>query len=115
VETVIVPNIDVVKRGISIGFAPKLGSGSGEISTRRNLSRNSTLLTSSTKVVCIPQMVLTNLITTIHGNMTFDRSLMNSMVVGRYKSANAMHPKRGYQKPFAIITTILDHRRWPLC
>jgi len=55
-------------------------------------------------------MVLTNLITTIHGNMTFNWPLMNSMVVGKYKSANAMHPRRGYWEPFAIITPILDHR-----
>ncbi len=32
------------------------------------------------------------------------------MVVRRYKSANAMHPRKGYQEPFAIITPILDHR-----
>jgi hypothetical protein len=38
VETVVVPNIDVVRRGILIGFIVKLGSISNRVLARRNLS-----------------------------------------------------------------------------
>jgi hypothetical protein len=38
VETVVVPNMDVVKRGILIGFVGKLGCGLGGVLARRNLS-----------------------------------------------------------------------------
>jgi hypothetical protein len=38
VETVVVPNIDVIKRGVLIGFATKLGSGSGGVLIIRNLN-----------------------------------------------------------------------------
>jgi hypothetical protein len=34
--------------------------------------------------------------------------LMNLMVVGRYKSANAVNPKGGYWKPFVVTTQIPD-------
>jgi hypothetical protein len=34
---------------------------------------------------------------------------MSSMVVGRYKSGDAMNPGRGYQKPFVVIAPIFDH------
>jgi hypothetical protein len=33
----------------------------------------------------------------IHGNMTANQPLMNSMAIGRCKSANAMHSRKGYQ------------------
>jgi hypothetical protein len=33
---------------------------------------------------------------------------MNSMVVRKYKSADVTHLRRGYRKPFAITTPILD-------
>jgi hypothetical protein len=35
---------------------------------------------------------------------------MNSMVVGKYKSVDVVHPKRRYWEPFAITTPIFDHR-----
>jgi len=35
---------------------------------------------------------------------------MSSMVVGRYKSVDVMHPKGGYRKPIVIIAPILDHK-----
>jgi hypothetical protein len=41
-------------------------------------------------------MVFTNLITTIHVNKTINQPLMNLMVVGGYKNANATNPKGGY-------------------
>ncbi len=45
VETVVVPTMDVVKRGVLIGFETKLGSGSGGILIGRKLSGSSTLPT----------------------------------------------------------------------
>jgi hypothetical protein len=38
IETVVVPNMDVVKRGIIIRYAAKLGSGSGGILARWKLN-----------------------------------------------------------------------------
>ncbi len=64
------PNIDVVKRGVVIGSAAKLGSKLGGVLVLKNLSQSSTLPTSTTGVIGILQMVFTNLITTIHVNMT---------------------------------------------
>ncbi len=92
-EMVLVPNIDVVKRGVLVGFAKRLGSRLSGVPVGRNPSRSSTLPTTTTRVVGIPQMVLTNLLMAIHGNKTIDRPLINSMVVGRCKSANAMYSR----------------------
>ncbi len=47
---------------------------------------------------------------TTHVNRTINRPLMNSMVVGKYKSVDVVHPKRRYWEPFAITTPIFDHR-----
>jgi hypothetical protein len=38
VETIIAPNIYVVRRGVLIGSETKLGSGLGGVSTKRNLN-----------------------------------------------------------------------------
>jgi hypothetical protein len=84
------------QKGVLIGFATKLGSGSSGVSTIWNLSRSSTLSTTTIKVVGIPQMVFTNPITTIHVNRTTYRPLMSSMIVGRYKNVDAMHLRGGY-------------------
>jgi hypothetical protein len=35
---------------------------------------------------------------------------MNLMDVGGYKNANVVNPRKGYQKPFVVITPIIDHR-----
>jgi hypothetical protein len=35
---------------------------------------------------------------------------MSSMVIGRYRSANVAHPKKGYRKPIIITIPILDHK-----
>jgi hypothetical protein len=70
VETIVVPNIDVVKKGVLIGSATKLGNRSNGVLVVRNLRQNSALLTSITKVVGILQIVFTNSITTTHENMT---------------------------------------------
>ncbi len=52
-------------------------------------------------------MVFTNLTMTTHVNRTAYWPLMNSMVVGRYKSANVTNMKGGYQKPYVVTTLIL--------
>ncbi len=90
-EIVVEPNIEVVIRGILIRFATKLGSGLGGILVGRNLSQSSTLPTTITRVIGIPEMVFINSITTTHGNMIVNWPLMSSMVVGSCKSANVVH------------------------
>jgi hypothetical protein len=109
VEIVDAPNIYVIIKRILIGSATKLGSGSGGVSVVRNLNRSLTLLTTTIRVVNTPQMVFVNLITITHVNRTINQPLMSSMVVGRYKSADAASPKKGYRKPFVVTTPILDH------
>jgi hypothetical protein len=102
--------MDVVKRRVLIGSATKLGSKSGGVSARRNLSQNSTLPTTTTRVVTTLQMVFTNPITTTHVKRTVDRPLMSSMAARRYRRVDVANLRGGYQKPFAIITQILDHK-----
>jgi hypothetical protein len=97
-EMVIVPNINVVKRGVLIGSTTKLGSGLGRILTRRNLSQNLMLPIVTIGVVAIPQMVFTNSIMATHGNMTVDQPLINSMATKRCKNVDAMHSKGNIQK-----------------
>jgi len=67
-ETVVAPNIDVVKRGVLIGFTAKLGSGLGGVSIIRNLNQSLALLIAIIGVIGIPQMVFTNPIMTTHVN-----------------------------------------------
>ncbi len=55
-------------------------------------------------------MVFTNSIMITHVNRTTNQPSMNSMAAKGYKNANVMNSKGGYQKPFAIIVPILDHR-----
>jgi hypothetical protein len=55
-------------------------------------------------------MVFTNPIMTTHVNRIVDRPLMSSMATRRYRNANATNLIRGYQKPCAIIVSILDHK-----
>ncbi len=96
IEIVVVPNIDVVKRRILIGFVTKLGSGLRVILARHNLNGSTTLPIVNIGVVGTPQMVFTNLIMITHVNKTTNRPLMSSMVVGRYKSTDVVNPKGGY-------------------
>jgi len=81
VETVVAPNIDVIKRGILLRYVTKLGSKSGGVSVVRNLTQSSTLLIITTRITDTLQMVFTNPITTIHLNMIINRPLMNSMAI----------------------------------
>ncbi len=103
-------DIDVVRSGILIKFATKLGSGSSGISTRRNLNQSSTLPTTTTRVVGTPQMVFTNPITTNHVNRTTYQPTMSSIDVGGYRSADGVNPRVGCQKPFVVTTQIFDHK-----
>jgi len=70
VEMVVVPNIDVVKKGVLIGFIVKLGSESDGVSIGRNLSGSLALPIAIIGVVGIPQIVFTNLIMVTHVNRT---------------------------------------------
>jgi hypothetical protein len=72
VETIVAPNIDVVRRGILIQCVAKLGSGSGGVLIGRNLNQSSTLPTTTTRIIGTLHMVFTNLIMTTHVNMTID-------------------------------------------
>ncbi len=96
VETIVAPNIYVVKRGIVIGYATKLDSRSGGVSTKRNLSWNTTLPTTTIGVVGTPQMVFTNSIMTIHVNRNLGWPPMSSMVARGYKSVDATNSRGRY-------------------
>jgi hypothetical protein len=59
VETIILPTMDVIKRGILIRSIKQLGSGLGGVSTRRKLNGSTTLLITTIGVVktfrwCLP-------------------------------------------------------------
>ncbi len=96
VETVVAPTMDVIRKGVLIGSTTKLGNGLGGVSARRKLSGSMALSTTTTRVVGTSQMIFTNLIMTTHVKRTIDRPPTNSMVVGGYKSADAMNLTRGY-------------------
>jgi hypothetical protein len=78
---VIAPNMNVVKRGLVIEFVTNLGGGLDGFLTRRNLNRNSRLLTPNTRVVGTPQTVFTNPIMTTHVNKIVDQLLMSSIAI----------------------------------
>jgi hypothetical protein len=110
VETVVAPNIDVVRRGELIESIIKLGSRSSGVLAIRNLSQSLALPTITNGVVGTLQMVFTNLIMTTHVNKTIDRPLLSSMAIGRYKSANVANQRGGYQEPSIITVPILDYK-----
>jgi hypothetical protein len=72
VERIVVPNVDVVRRGVLIGFVAKLGSELGGVLVGRNLHRNFALPIVTTRVVRTPHMVFTNSIMIIHVNTIID-------------------------------------------
>jgi hypothetical protein len=76
-ERVVMPSIDVVRRGVLIWFTTKLDNISSGVLVVRNLNRNLALPTTISRVIGTPQMVFTNPITTTHVNKTIDRLLMN--------------------------------------
>ncbi len=89
------PNINVVRRGLLIGFVTKLGSRSSGVLVVRNLGRSSALPIVITKVMATPQMVFTNLIMSIHVNRIANQTLMNPMDVGGYGSVDVVNLRRG--------------------
>jgi hypothetical protein len=98
------------KGEVLIGVVAKLDSGSIGVSTIRNLSWSLALLTATTRVVNIPQMVFTNPITTTHVNKTANWPLMSSRVARGCRSANVVHSRGGYWEPIIVTPPILDHR-----
>jgi hypothetical protein len=96
VEIIVVPTMDVVRKGILIGNGKKLGSGSSGVLTRRKLNGNLVIPIATTRVVKAFQMVFTNPIMITHVNRTTNGPPMNSMVVGGYKIVDAVNPIRGY-------------------
>jgi hypothetical protein len=102
---VVAPNINVIKRGVLIGFATKLCNKSNGILVGKSLSQSLVLPTTTIRVVGTHKMVFTNLIMTNYVNRIVGQPLMSSMVARRYKSANAMNPRGGYQKPSIIKCT----------
>jgi hypothetical protein len=103
VETVVAPNMDVVKRGVLIRSTRKFGNELGGMSAGRNLSQSSTLLIVTTGVVGTPKMVFTNMIMTFHVNKTANQPPMSSKATRGYKSVDLTNPRRGYGKPYVVI------------
>jgi len=95
-EIVVVPNINVVRKGVLIRSVSKLGSGSCGVLATRNLNQSLALPIVTTRVVGTPQMVFTNPIITTHVNKTANQPLMSLMVAKRYRSAGVTNPKEGY-------------------
>ncbi len=91
----VMPNMNVVRRGVIIRFATNLGHGSGRFLMGRNLNKSSKLPIVTTRIVGTPQMVFTNPIMTYHVTKTTDQPSMDSIDVGRYKSTDVENPKGG--------------------
>jgi hypothetical protein len=51
---VVAPNMNLIRKGIVIGFATNLGCGLGRFLVRRNLSRSSGLSITNIRVVGTP-------------------------------------------------------------
>jgi hypothetical protein len=92
VETIVAPNTNFVKGGVSIRFTTNLGHGSSKALVRRNMNRSLGLLATTIGVVRTPQMVFTNLIMTTNANMTVDQPLMNLIYVKGYKNIDVGNP-----------------------
>jgi hypothetical protein len=54
VEMIVAPIMNVVRRGVVIGFVTNLGRGSGKFLVGRNLSRSSGLLVTTSGIVGTP-------------------------------------------------------------
>jgi hypothetical protein len=72
VDTIVVPNTNVVRKGVVIRYVINLGCGSCEFSMKRNFSKISGLPMVNTRVVGTPQMVFINPIMTTHVHETID-------------------------------------------
>jgi len=109
VETVVAPNMNVIKSGVLIGLATNLGHGSGKVSVGRNLSRNLKLITTTTRVVGTPHMLFSNPMMITHVNIIVNQPLLSSLTDVGYKNTNIKNSKRGYRKPFVIIIGMPNH------
>jgi hypothetical protein len=107
---VVVPNMNVARKGVVIEPIVNLGCGSDGFSTGRNLNRSLGLPTVNTKVTRTPQMVFMNPIMIIHVHKITDRPPMNLIIVGGYKSIDVKDPKGGHQEPFVITQEVFNHR-----
>jgi hypothetical protein len=70
VEVVVAPNMDVVRKGVVIGYVVNVNCGSRGFLARRNLNRSSRLPIASIGIVGTPHMVFTNPIMIIHVHKT---------------------------------------------
>ncbi len=68
----VAPTMDVIRRGVLIGFTTQLGNGSDGALARRKLSGSTTLPITIIGVVGTPQMVFTNPIMITHVNRIVD-------------------------------------------
>jgi hypothetical protein len=82
---IVAPTMDVVKRGILIGFGEKLASGLGRVLTKRKFNGSLALPITTTRVVGTLQIVFTNLIMIIHVNRATNGPSMSSIVDGGTK------------------------------
>jgi hypothetical protein len=73
-----------------------LDSVLGGVSTKRNLSWNTTLPKTTIGVVGTPQMVFTNSIMNVHVNRNLGWPPMNSMVARGYKSVDETNSRGRY-------------------
>jgi len=88
--------MNFVKSGVLIGFKPNLSCGSEGALMGRNLSKILGILIATIGVVGTPQMVFINPIMTTHENKTTNQPIMNSIIVGRYKSIEVENLGGGY-------------------
>jgi hypothetical protein len=63
----------------------------------KKLSGSTTLPTTTIGLVGARQMVFTKLIMITYVNRMANRPLVNSMVVGGYRSVDVTNPRKGYQ------------------
>ncbi len=73
--------MDVVRRGVVIGFVVNVSRGSSEFLVGVNLNRSSKLPIVKIEVVGTQQMVFTNPIMTIHVHKTTIQPLMSSITI----------------------------------
>jgi hypothetical protein len=81
VDTIVVPDVNVGKRGVVTEFIINLGHGSSGFLVRRNLSRTLGLPMANIGVIRTPQMVFINRIMIIHVHKTIDRPPMSSIAI----------------------------------
>jgi hypothetical protein len=56
-------------------------------------------------------MVFANFVMTTHVNKIVGQPPVNSMVVGGYKSADAVYPRRGYKNRACLVTAQISNHK----